>query len=242
MVVLAVVAAFIAAILLIPIKIFADWHGSFRLWIKVMFLRFDVLPKKKKTPEPPPEKPSPPVTPPKQPAPQPERPLKTPTKTEPKPEKPKDESQIKKNKGSEPSADTQKAAEPSGFVDKFLGYYDMASKLFDPFRRALRKLIKIEELNVSVRVGTQDAANTAIYTGMLWGAVGGMLGLVTRFMTVEKQDIAVTPAYNETVLAAAGGCIIRTNPANIIGAVAIAAIAWLRYKCKIKKQNGRNKK
>ncbi len=245
MIVLAVVAALLAAILLMPVKIFAVYRGSLRVWVKVLFLRFDIIPKKEKPKERPVKKEKPVKTeePPERPPAPPEPPKKEPAKP-PKPEKEKpDKKQTEKKREKPPKqkkpeepAPVEEAGETAGFVDKFLHYYDMACELIGPFKKALRRLLKLNLLKADIRVGVQDAADTAVYTGMLWAVAGNLLGLLTQFVTVERPEISIAPAYNETVLEAGGECIIRTNPANIIGAVVIAALGWLRYKRKSKKQ------
>lgn len=243
LIVIAVIAAVIAAILLIPIKIYADFHGRLRLWVKVLFLRFDIIPKKESGAETPPDKP--PEKPKEEAPPKEEKSEEKPKEEKPKNEKPESEKPKEQKppeksspEGTAAEAEVEEAEETGGFIDRFLHYYSMAREFLDPFRRALRRLLKIDVLNVDVRVGTKDAAATAVYTGMLWGVAGNLLGLVSRFVTVKKPLVNIAPAYNETVLTAEGSCIIRTNPANIIGAAAIAALAYLKYKCK----NRRNKK
>ena len=135
-------------------------------------------------------------------------------------------------------ADEEVGEEEMNFIDRFLHYYSIAAQFLDPVRRALRRLIRIDELNAAVRVGTMDAADTAVYTGMTWGIAGNLLALVARFVTIKKRNIIVEPVYNQSVLSAEGDCIIHTNVANIIGAAAIVAFAYLKYRI----NNRRNKK
>ncbi len=258
MIVLAVIAAVIVAILLIPIKIFAVFRGSLKLWVKVLFLRIDILPKKEKAVEavkpdtknklreeyaaPEPARPSEPPERKEQPR-EPERTHVPggPDKEENKKlEREKERKKAKKKppepkKAPAPAAEAEEAEETAGFVDKSMRIYETVSELFGPFQRAIKRLLKVSELNVDVRVGTMDAADTAVYAGMLWAVAGNLLGLASRFVRVQKPNIRITPAYNETVLAGEGDCIICTNLGNIIGAAAIAAVAWLRYKSKSKK-------
>ncbi len=242
MIVLAVVAVLLAAILLAPIRVFAVYRGSLSVWVKVLFLRYDVLPKRKKLEkaekplENPPE--NPPEPPKKEPVKPPEPPKPRPEKMKPEKEPPRQKKDLSEPPKTEPSPEVKDVEETTGFVDKFLHYYEMANELFGPFKRALRRLLKLRLLKADVWVGVQDAADTAVYTGMLWAVAGNLLGLLTQFVTVERPEINIAPAYNQTVLKAEGECIIRTNPANIIGAAAIAALGWLRYK----KQIRRNKK
>ena len=251
MIVLAVIVAVIAALLFIPIKIVISFRGTLALWVKVLFLRFKLMPRRKK-PEKVPEKPkeAPPEKPKEEPVERPEKPKesteeKPKERPAPKPEKkPEKSAEAEQSKTAESEqsktaeADEETAEEELGFVDRFLHYYNIAAQFLDPFRRALRRIIRIDELNVNVRVGTPDAADTAVYTGMTWAIAGNLLGLVARFVTIKKRNITVSPAFNESVLSAEGDCIIHTNIANIIGAAAIAAFAYLKYRI----INRRNKK
>lgn len=242
MIVLAVIVAVIAALVLIPIKLVVSFHGRLELCVRVLFLRFTIFPRRKEPEAPEPEMPkeSPkekvgekPKEPPKEPPAKPkEKPKKEPKKEpEKKPEKPP-----KPEKPAE--AEEEIAEEEEGFIDRFLRYYSTIAEFLDPVRRALRRIVIIDELNVAVRVGTLDAADTAVYTGMTWAMAGNLIGLVARFVTIKKRNINVEPAYNESVLAAEGDCIIHTSIANIIGAAAIVAYAYLKFKIK----NRRNKK
>ncbi len=253
MVVFAVIIAVIAALVLIPIRICISYHGSLSLWIRVLFLRFDIFPRRQKSRPAPEEKP-PEVRAEKKQAPAPPKEKKPTKKAEKPPEAKKTDQKPaeEKPKAAEKSgtSDKQKTEKPQeetapkapeekaeGLIDQFLKYYRIAQQFFDPFRRALRRLIKAEKLELDVRFGTEDAADTAVYTGVLWGVAYNLLGLIARFVTVEKHRISIEPVFNDPSFSAAGDCIIRTNIANIIGAAAIAATAYLRYVIK----NRRNK-
>ena len=239
MIVLAVIIAVIAALLFIPIKIVISFRGRLELWIRVLFLRIKIIPRKKKQDEKPEimaeENPEPVQVAEEKPKEEPaEKPKEKPDeKPKQKPEKTA-EAEQSETSGSDQSttaeADEETAEEEMGFVDRFLHYYSIAAQFLDPFRRALRRVIRIDELSVAVRVGTLDAADTAVYTGMTWAMAGNLLGLVARFVTIKKRNITVDPAYNEQVLSAEGDCIIHTNIANIIGAAAIVAFAYLKYR------------
>lgn len=244
MVVFAVIAAVLIAVSLIPIRICADFRGSLQLWVKVLFLRFDIIPSKKK------KSAGTPGAPPKD---RPEKPREAPaglkeennkSETEKAPEEKTDKPEkdkLKKKREEKPKKDSSAPAEEKeteSFVDKFLRYYSMVRELFEPFRRAMRRLVHVDSLSVTVRAGTQDAAMTAIYTGMLWGIAANIIGLTARFVTLNSPSVNIVPAYNETVLSVEGGCIIRLSLANIIGAALIAGIAYLKYVIKSR----RNKK
>ena len=247
MIVLAVIIAVIAALLFIPIKIVISFHGRLELWMRVLFLRFKIIPRKKKAAHEPEKKTGEKAEdiPEKIPEEPPEKPKKNAAEKPKEPsEKPKRETKRESEKPAAPEQmetaedDEETAEEEAGFIDRFLHYYSIAAEFLDPFRRALRRIVRVDKLNAMIRVGTTDAADTAVYTGMTWAVAGNLLGLVTRFVTIVRPNITVEPAYNESVLSAEGDCIIHTNIANIIGAAAIVAFAYLKFRIK----NRRNKK
>lgn len=250
MVVLAVIIAVIAVLILIPIRICVSYHGSLSLRIRVLFLRFDIFPRrqnhqtesKEKPPEIKAKKKKPPASIKK------DRPPNKPpdAKKEEAPQKSAEEKpKAEERTGTSDRQNTESAQRPSkapeekaeGLIDQFLKYYRIARQFFEPFKRALRRLIKAEKLELDIRFGTEDAADTAVYTGALWAVAYNLLGLTARFVTVEKHSINIQPVFNDPSFSAAGDCIIRTNIANIIGAAAISATAYLRYVIK----NRRNK-
>lgn len=235
MIALAVAAAAVLALLLIPVRICVSYRGSFSLRVKVLFLRFDLYPLKKKKPEAEPKENT-------------KEEFEQEPKEEPKEENraapsepnPKEPPPPKAEEIKPPPPKAEEGPEPKpeekGVIDKFLEYYEKFAELFTPFKRILRKLLRLEFIGAKVRVGTRDADRTAVYTGMLWGVAYNILGLLARFVTIERHSIEIEPAYNTTALSAEGECIIRLNLANIISAAAIAAAAYLRFRKKNKKQ------
>lgn len=243
MIVLAVAAVLIAALLLVPIRIYISYHTRLEVRLRVLFLRFDIIPRKKKEEagkskktkeqkkepakkeaEKPPDEPAKEE---KKEAAKEERGFKEPLQKDehPNPEKKK---RSEKNE-SPPSEDEDRE---NGIVDTFFRYYALLEEFFEPFKRVIRLLCKVQNAELTVQVGTADAADTAAYTGMLWAAAYNILGLISRFLTVEHHSIKIEPMYNSSVLSAWGSCIIRTNIANIICAAAIAGAAYLRHKRK----------
>ncbi len=189
-------AAVLILLLIIPIRIFADYHGRLRLWVRALLFRCDIYP---------------------------------PDKSE-KAKKPK------KSRQAKPKAEAEESAKKESFPEKAARVLSLIEEMLGPLRRAVRRLVRVESIALQVTVGSEDAANTAVYTGMLWGVVCNLVSLLDRIAAVEKQELNVLPSYNEPVLKAEGSCILRTTLANIIGAAAIMGIAFVRYKIKNKKQ------
>ncbi|MGN1097590.1 MAG: hypothetical protein ACI4SS_01690, partial [Clostridia bacterium] len=122
MIVLAVVLAVIATLLFIPIRIYVSYHATLRLWVRVLFLRFDIIPRRKKKKEKPEKTEKPYSAPFGEEVPEPQK--QSPPEEE-KPAPPKE-----KNKDKKPEKDTDKKvgekpvsseeAEEKGLIDRFL--------------------------------------------------------------------------------------------------------------------------
>lgn len=82
--------------------------------------------------------------------------------------------------------------------------------------RLLKKFVSIALVKVKVRVGTGDAATTAISTGALWAAVYNLLGIIGRIMFIDKHKVEITPDYSSASFNADGECIIKSRVVYII--------------------------
>lgn len=138
-----------------------------------------------------------------------------------------------------PDGEEAPSASRLGKLKKILSF---ALEMLGPLRKALRRLIRAENLSLDIRVGSGDAASTAVAVGLLWGAGYEIIALIDRLFRVEAHSLTVTPDYGAAVLGAEGSCILRTNIANIICAAAILGIAFLKYTFKTKFRRNNNER
>lgn len=82
--------------------------------------------------------------------------------------------------------------------------------------KLLRKYARIKNISVSIRVGTGDAAITAVSAGALWAAVYALLGIVGSIIYIDKHSVDIAPDYGEAHFSAEGKCIIKSRIAYII--------------------------
>lgn len=85
--------------------------------------------------------------------------------------------------------------------------------------RLLRKYASVEEINLSINVGTGDAAITAVSTGALWAVVYSLLGTVGSVVYIKKHNVAINPCYQQSVFEAEGKCIFKSRLVHIISIV-----------------------
>lgn len=157
----------------------------------------------------------------------------------PRPEKAgvKKESKKKSNKKIKAEKSEKSSDKKPSVPEKIADGLSLIKEMLGPLRRAMRRLVRAEKLDVQVQIGADDAANTAVYTGMLWGVGYNLIGLLNQVCAVESHHLNVLPSYDKPMLSAEADCILRTSLANIICAAFILGIAFLRYKFK----NRRNK-
>lgn len=94
-------------------------------------------------------------------------------------------------------------------IDGFRSFYKMTVKL-------LKRHVSLEEIRIKVNFGTGEAATTAILTGVLWGALYGLIGRLGHICYIKKHNVDITPFYNETKFSFEGKCIFKSNLAYII--------------------------
>ena len=124
--------------------------------------------------------------------------------------KPKD----KKNKKKDNPEETVKKAEKSvGKLGERIRHYASVSKKATTLTR---KYVKIKSIRLRMNLGVGDAPLTAISTGIMWGHVYTLMGIIGSIMYIDNHDVEITPVYNETVLSIDGECIIKSRIVYII--------------------------
>ncbi|MEX2103766.1 MAG: DUF2953 domain-containing protein [Bacilli bacterium] len=70
--------------------------------------------------------------------------------------------------------------------------------------------VKVDELIWKSRIGTGDAAETGVLTGIAWSVKSTLIGYITSYIqlfTIPKMDIA--PSFHETKLETTFRCVFR---------------------------------
>ena len=93
------------------------------------------------------------------------------------------------------------------------------SKLRGYFRthwRTFLTLYKIEQLNVVVSLGAEDAAVTALGTGALYSIWGHIYALLQTYHPVKKVHFEVKPIYQKMFFSAKINCIVKLSVGKTI--------------------------
>lgn len=90
-------------------------------------------------------------------------------------------------------------------------------------KRYVRKKIHIDKFDLSVTFGLDDAAQTGIATGVLWGGIYGIFGFVDSLFTVKSHNFNVTPVFDGECLDAKFNTVVKARVVNIL-AVAFAVL------------------
>ena len=75
----------------------------------------------------------------------------------------------------------------------------------------LEHYVVVKSLSLKVKVGTGDAATTAICVGIVWAAVYNLLGFIGKIVEIDEHSVESVPEYKEQVFSVNGNCIIRTK-------------------------------
>lgn len=113
--------------------------------------------------------------------------------------------------------------------------FELQYKFWESILKLANKHLTIKNIKIKIDFGTGEAASTAICSGILWGAVYRVLGIVGRVIPMNKNDVDIVPDYNSETFSIKGKCIIEGTFVYII-------IIKLAYMFKNPKKKKRRKK
>jgi len=120
--------------------------------------------------------------------------------------------------------------EPEKELDREINYLDFILELAGDFRRFMREKLSIEDLDINVRLGTGDAASTAVLTGVTWGLLANVIKLVDLLAKVKKPYYNVEPCYNDATFSVSARGILVSRLAYIIAVAIVLAYKYMKYK------------
>lgn len=135
-------------------------------------------------------------------------------------------SKSKKNDGKKP--DKEKIV--GGHFKKCVSTLDFVLSVFGDFRRFVRKRVSLSNFDMTVKVGTANAASTAVCTGHLWSLSYNILSLIDKIVYVDNPKVDIVPMFNEATFSVSVKGIIKTRIAHIIAAAIVFAYKFLKYK------------
>jgi len=92
---------------------------------------------------------------------------------------------------------------------KFAKKFELQYKFWESILKLVNKYLTLKYIKINIDFGTGEAASTAICSGILWGAVYRILGVVGRIIPMEKNDVEIAPRYNGESFDIKGKCIIE---------------------------------
>jgi hypothetical protein len=88
--------------------------------------------------------------------------------------------------------------------------------VFKDIRRYLNKQDVHVELNIKIRQGTGDAAQTGLLCGLLWAAAGILTTQLSRYFKAFKKEIKIIPFVNKSIFEVDAYCIFHIKLVHII--------------------------
>jgi len=88
------------------------------------------------------------------------------------------------------------------------------------------KKINVKKFEWNTLIGLGDAAHTGIITGVLWGIKGGILGLLSKYLSLrEAPQLSITPHFQAAVIQTRVQCIFQFR----IGHAILAGLKMIKF-------------
>lgn len=97
--------------------------------------------------------------------------------------------------------------------------YEKAVELLRIYERVIDYILSkiyFESIKWYTEVGLEDAAVTALSTGVLWSIKGSIMSVLSNKVSINEIQLNVRPNYNKLTFQVELDCIIRIKIANII--------------------------
>lgn len=124
---------------------------------------------------------------------------------------------------------------PIDIVKKYLSvrmYLKDHGSLLEDIRKYLnRKKIHVE-LNIRLKEGTGDAAQTGLVCGLLWIASGILSTYMSRYLKVFHKNIEIIPCFNKSLFEVDAACIFHVKLVHII--VVLKKIYTMKFLIRMK--------
>ncbi len=130
---------------------------------------------------------------------------------------------------------------PIDIIKKYISvrsYLKDHGSLLEDIRKYLNKHEIHVELDIRLRQGTGDAAQTGIICGLLWSAAGILATYISRYLKTVKKKISITPCFSKKIFEVDASCIFHVRLVHII--VVLKKIYYMKFLIR-KKANKTNK-
>jgi len=119
---------------------------------------------------------------------------------------------------------------PEDIIEKFISvrqYLKDHKSLLEDIREYINRHGIHVEIEVKLRQGTGDAAQTGLVCGALWSAAGIIVAYLSRHLKTISKRIKITPCFNEKVFEVEARCIFHVRLVHII--VVLIKIYWMKH-------------
>ena len=113
---------------------------------------------------------------------------------------------------------------PGGF-DGLLRLTNLALETLGDLRRKLR----VDELTLYLRFGSDDPADAALHYGQAWAALGALTPALDRLFVIKKRDIRPILDYNSTKLTVDAHLILTVTIGRALALALRAGIGFLKF-------------
>lgn len=124
--------------------------------------------------------------------------------------------------------DKLKKETPEEILTSFKNFRELLSHIVG-LHRIVRKFfnkVKVFDIKWQTVFGTGDAALTGTMTGLLWGAKGGIISIVSQYMRLQSMpQLAVVPSFQKAVIQTDFSCIITFR----VGHAILAGIKIIKF-------------
>lgn len=99
-----------------------------------------------------------------------------------------------KNTHQNESKQDKPSKEKQSILDKIQMILDFIRPLPEPFKKLIRRF-HVTNLRIYIRVAEEDAAETAISYGRMWGIVSGCLAVCRNILKIELKSLRIEPDF-----------------------------------------------
>ncbi len=119
----------------------------------------------------------------------------------------------------------KKESEPEQTAESFFGKVEKFKRQFYEIKEVIDVVfeyaggrIEFSDIYVFARYGTGDAAHTGMIYGAVWGLVGNVYAFLCRYFNIEFPSIELVPMFNEKTFQLDAEGIIKMRLVHIITA------------------------
>jgi len=116
-------------------------------------------------------------------------------------------------------------SEAEKIINKYRKLYIRFEKFIVPFIKRIKEKIIIRKIYLNTELGTNDAAETAVITGIIWSIKSYVVTILANNYNLSDVFVNVVPNYNISTFKTSIDCIFSIKLGNIINEVVKTLLA-----------------